>query len=676
MRTALAILAIALGVFLCACGGGNSASPVKPSDNEGETYEVEVIDIKPAQSAIDLLSDDKLSDKKPVFDAALVDSRHLGSRRDDLWQLNASSAVIGLDIEDVGDEKGFDALHANYGAAAYALRDSHVMPSINMIDGKAKQFDDGLYAAIDLRLMFGGSLTGIDDLHRLCVALKGRVPDGSEARWFLEAALCLAVDSEMDDAPRPKRPEAVRQLLQDFEKSEIQSKPIGFYTWSDELKRCFKFARFLQQGFRDRNGVPNDLVAALRTLESVAQAKGVYETLIGAYTKLTNPFSALNLSDLMEHPDESLAQLWKRKGLPEGKTPTVHFLPYSTSRELELFNRLFPMGLPDGADLMLEFVKAIRSGRIDLKPRPNSGWYDYQVHALETFLLPERGSENSKLLLTKKYKQRMLEAFKALVMKRRETHVRELEAGAGSGMPPTEISPRLRVEPNPTYYLRTARAYAFLETFVYEWMKGSGISPIHGQREQGDRPLALHDELKSIRDFFYGLHLISCEDIGKRPELLEGEVAKPGDCYLMAARWAERWFDFSGAGNDPKAKTIVQKEALWRSDHDLAVDTRLAIPIYFNPNSTRCWGTLGVRPVKLRAWYATPPKWRPMENNAGKGEWEEVPSHRLADAHYIILTDEFGEFTLKGNRVLNRAEFRDFCDCGRTKQGILAALQK
>lgn len=65
-----------------------------------------------------------------------------------------------------------------------------------------------------------------------------------------------------------------------------------------------------------------------------------------------------------------------------------------------------------------------------------------------------------------------------------------------------------------------------------------------------------------------------------------------------------------------------------------------------------------------------------MENNAGKGEWEEVPRHRLANAHYIIFTDEFGEFTLKGNRVLNREEFREFCNRGKSKQGILEALQR
>ena len=99
--------------------------------------------------------------------------------------------------------------------------------------------------------------------------------------------------------------------------------------------------------------------------------------------------------------------------------------PPSSTRETELFERLFPNGLPPNANLMRELVTAIRSGKVDLKPRADGGWYDYQVYALETLLLPEKGTEANKLLLTKAYKKRMLEAFKALITKRRETHARQ-----------------------------------------------------------------------------------------------------------------------------------------------------------------------------------------------------------------------------------------------------------
>ena len=110
MRTWLVILAFAFGVFVSACGGGGR-----------ETYEIEVTDVKGAKSANDLLADDKLEDKKPVFDASLVDSRPFGPAGHQ-WQFNTSAAVIGLDIEDIGDETGFDKLYPNYAAASEAFR--------------------------------------------------------------------------------------------------------------------------------------------------------------------------------------------------------------------------------------------------------------------------------------------------------------------------------------------------------------------------------------------------------------------------------------------------------------------------------------------------------------------------------------------------------------------------
>jgi len=43
--------------------------------------------------------------------------------------------------------------------------------------------------------------------------------------------------------------------------------------------------------------------------------------------------------------------------------------------------------------LMKELVRRIKSGEVDLQPKEGSGWYDYQVYALETLLMPEKGEE-------------------------------------------------------------------------------------------------------------------------------------------------------------------------------------------------------------------------------------------------------------------------------------------
>src|SRR5262249_16062412 len=154
--------------------------------------------------------------------------------------------------------------------------------------------------------------------------------------------------------------------------------------------------------------------------------------------------------------------------------------PPSTAREAVLFEKLFPLGLPPGADLMRELIVRIRSGAVDLRPRPDSGWYDHQVYALETLLLPEKGPERDKLLLTRAEKKGMLEAFQALLTKRRETHVRQLMRAVGAAEPPpAEVAPRLRVEPCPTYYLRTARAYSFLANFLDAAVGKDGLGKLH-----------------------------------------------------------------------------------------------------------------------------------------------------------------------------------------------------
>ena len=193
------------------------------------------------------------------------------------------------------------------------------------------------------------------------------------------------------------------------------------------------------------------------------------------YARLTNPLEDLTLAD------ERV-----REGKYEGPQAIAVF-PGSRSKETELFRRLFPLGLPPGADLMREMIRAIRSGKVDLAPKADSGWYDHQIYALETFLLPEKGAEHAKLLLTKAYKKRMLEAFQALMTKRRETHARNLKTAEGMAAPRplANVKPRLRVEPCPTYYLRTARSYDFLLNFLLAAVGEDGLAALHGLKEGG-----------------------------------------------------------------------------------------------------------------------------------------------------------------------------------------------
>src|SRR6476619_3749941 len=105
---------------------------------------IEVTDYKPPPAEDDGLVDDRIEDKQTKFDPTLVDRRPLGD-----WQINQSEAVIRLDVPLIEPDRDKEllTLHPSYAAALAAAKRERswvaMLPSVNLIDGKAKQFDDG-----------------------------------------------------------------------------------------------------------------------------------------------------------------------------------------------------------------------------------------------------------------------------------------------------------------------------------------------------------------------------------------------------------------------------------------------------------------------------------------------------------------------------------------------------
>ncbi|MHC5537427.1 hypothetical protein ACYOEI_04250 [Singulisphaera rosea] len=600
--------------------------------NDSDT--IEVTDYLIPKNDVFPLDDDRIEDKETTFDPALVDRRTLEG-----WSLNASEAVIRLDVPAVKPDVYPDrlVLHPSYTAATQNMR-GQLLPSVNMIDGKAKQFDDGLMAAIDQAYYLGHGDTMKSRLQTL-KRIREKVTKGSPADDYLAAGLSLAGDGA-------KLTPRARSLAEKFLSRPALSKPIGVYTWNPSLSECFRVLRFFAQSIRDEE-IPLEIARVLREDEALRKD---YVAAYSLDAKMTNPLVGFTPVDFLN-------------GVPSTATRPAYFsmFPPSSSRETTLFNSLFPNGfrelysngrLPQ-VDLMRELITAIRIGEINLKPRKDGGWYDYQAYALETLLMPEKGEESAKLLLTKSYKKRMLEAFKALLTKRRETHVRNLAEVKSevAMMPLKEVRPRLRVEPNPTYFLRTARSYAFLANVLESALGEPTLKSLHGLRESGSREPDLQTELRSIRELFYGLYFLSAEDIGLEPSLMEGEAADRNACEKAANDWL----------------------ANLKADPDLAADTRVAVPIYYNrmTGSVRLWMTIGVRLTALEARYARAPRVRPAD---GSGEWNPVPPNELATAEYIIPVDEFAEVELKDGKVLSRTELRTLCDQSKTRDKILDAL--
>lgn len=633
-------------------GGGDSQDGGRrrftKDGREFEEYSVEHTDYTPPPSAADKPVDDVLDPARvPEFDAGLVHSDAVEG-----WDINLSRTVFQLDVPLVRPDVEPDllVLRRSYADAVHAMRDRNVtvLPSVNAIDGKAKQFDDGLYAALDQAYYSGleqALASHVDLIRRLAEAVG---PD-SVAAPFLAAGLKIAgVSAPVTDAQERDR------LLAQFESSPLRSKPLGFYNWSPELQQCYRFLKFFQEQFWLNNAgrlrIPRALGEAVAADDAL---RADYQRAVDFFSRLTNPPVTLSLLNV---PTEADAAAVAEQQLARGLHPAVSVFPASTSKEQRLFEALFPDGLPPNANLMQELIQAVRSGAVDLAPENESGWYDYQAFALETFLLPDRGAESVKLLLSGRYKQRMLDAFAALITKRRETHVRQLavaEAPMMAVRPLERIAPRLRLEPNATYYLRTARAYHFLQTFLESTIGHDALAGLHGLRETGPREPNLAAELASQRALFYGCYLLAMEDLGLRPELTADELSDPDDARRTALDWLAHWSD----------------------DPDLAVDTRVIVPVTIDPERrvTNVWGTAGVRLANLDVSFA--PGFGPSVRPAGSSdEWQPAAAHILESKRYVIPVDEFVTAELPRLDCPTREEFRALCDAAGTSPKIREAL--
>jgi len=438
-------------------------------------------DYHPHQSNIKLeLKDDQVSELVTTFDLEHVDRRLV-----DEWEVNSSAATLRLDCPDMKVDRNpqFDVLYPSYTDAIKAMPKYgyEFLPSANLVDGAAKQFDDGLYAAIDTAL-YTGKLDKHISPPDWVQQVAAKLEPTAEGKAFLAAAMELAGKKIDLDASLVATKD---QLLDQFEENELLSKPIAFYTWSDELQWIWRFSKFLQHEFTDTK-IPNQIAAVLA---DDADLLASYKSLCGHADQMSNPAICLSLDQLAA--DKPLGELAKLHGVANS---SVAIFPASTSKETELFNRIFAGGLPDNVNLMSALIQRVLSGEIDLQPRANSGWYDQQVFALETLLIPSAGNENDKLLMTARYKKRLLEAFKSMITKRRETHARQMsmtKTASAAPSPPSNIEPRLRVEPCATFYLRTARAYRFVGNFLETTVGKTNLQQLSGLRKESLREMPL-----------------------------------------------------------------------------------------------------------------------------------------------------------------------------------------
>ncbi|MBW2262504.1 MAG: hypothetical protein JRG91_11070 [Deltaproteobacteria bacterium] len=639
--------------------------------------------------------DDRIEDKNPVCDP---DRTVVETFQGCDIKLNKSCAVTRLDIAPLeeGDEDLADRIFPDRPAAAGYIQgrtdhETHHIPSMEVVNGAMKPFNDGLYAAIEIGVeeglsdgdteVYPSKRRFLGDLLAGLVALsEGATPAQcahiDNAAADVAAALILA--GEEPSAPAPVLADAADRAAA-FDLMELYSKPIGFYTWNPTLGEIFTQDRYLQN-YQVEYTLPGDPYSIAQVgkaasiaiaLEADADLMDDYQGYLALYAGLTNPFMNFPVTALGEYVDgvasldglDSVRTAFLADHEPPPLLPECqpHFalFPSSTSKETAYFEEQFCVdGAPADVNYMDVLIAAIRDGLIDLEPDESSGWYDYQSYALETLLLPERGAESQNLLLTAAYKEKLMDTFRSILTQNRETHVKQLEIGMatmGSPDEPVDIYPNFPVEPFPTFYLRSARAYRFLGTYLEAVLGAGFLDMTHRLVEDGtESEMTLREELGAKAELLYGLHARAADSVGSPTELLEEELAQfpEVDCRARADEWLESWLSDDDVRRDPRVIVPVQRDA----DRGL----------------TYYWAVVGVKVIKAHAEFV---EGREPDVLGTVGEsWCTIGE--IVPHEYYLLVEAFAEIAMPMDAPPpTRDEFRAICDAHDNVEDIVTALE-
>jgi hypothetical protein len=514
--------------------------------------------------------------------------------------------------------------------------------SASILAHKAKVFDDGLYAAVEVATQEG---TGRHAGKAALLAALGRTLAGADpsvagsAQDLLLGAARLGRVSVQGVPPGVAA--SAQRAADAFLADEARSKPVGFYTWSRELRNIFQQDRMLQCEI-DAAGV-NALASALRAEPS---ARATYESHLRFVSRLTNPLTSPDLRGLLAA---------REQGNADGAQEGMRFFPPSVSRETEIVKKLFgDSPIPDSFVLADEMIRRIHSGELNFEPGAESGWYDYQTWALEPLAIPERMPEGARLQLHQEYRKLLVDLFKGLLTLSRETHVKQIEIPlCGAAMPGREVSidiaPVLSAEPLVTFYLRRALGYRFIRS-VLEDTFGSQLEQLHRLSEAGPVPMCLAEELSGIEALFLGAHVRVSREIGLAPDPAVGSDAS-------ASKAAERFTDWV---------------RVLKSDPDLSLDLRAMVPVFYDVErrKTKVWVFLGWSRRPITVSFARPPQatvWDTkgrMLRDHPPIRWEAL----RADLQYPVSAE------LYVDRILDRDEFRKLCDACGTRSEMLRRL--
>jgi hypothetical protein len=525
--------------------------------------------------------------------------------------------------------------------------------SAAMLIQKAKQFDDGLYAAVELALQDGlRSVVGKKDwLPKLAAQIEAS--QGGAPLGQLLAATKLGGGA-------PAVPNSLRSAVEAETKSfladEKRSKPLGFYTWSPQLEAIFRQDRMLQSSVevaKHRAGV----LAMAKALAGTEELRERYEHVLHLNERLTNRLTGPGYRPL-------IAAIEAGQSPDLSSLDSISFLPASRSHESDLVMRLYGnRPIPPGFELMTEVIKRLKRGELSFEPTKESGWYDHQLWSLEPLVRYDTAPEAAKARANDEYRMHLEELFKGTYALMRETHVKQLELAAPAEAPPPPVKEREKVfiQPDPhvellpTMYLRRAQSYRFVRQVLVEAFGQDNLGSLKRLTALGPVTMNLSEELDQMERLFSGAYVVACRELG----LAEALPAELG----------------AGHSADEQAKVFMRWTASLRSDPDLARDARMMVPVFYDQQrkKVKVWAMLGWEHAQCSIDYARHPGIKITDGDGKPVSGEEGPEVIFFGSYRSLATPVFAEVYI--NRLMNRDEFRRHCDAYQSKAAILANLE-
>jgi len=180
--------------------------------------------------------------------------------------------------------------------------------SASMLAQKAKQFNDGLYAAVELAAQQGTEgFAGRKALLKQLAAELVENPAGQPGEVVLAAAELGGLAPQLLPSLAPSIKRRITAFLQD----ERTSKPNSFYTWSTELEAIFQQNRMLQPKLEGSE----DIVLLAQMIQANATVRDTHQRYLRLMSRLTNPSpeSQPSLSDILKKPDQDLPEFCQVK---------------------------------------------------------------------------------------------------------------------------------------------------------------------------------------------------------------------------------------------------------------------------------------------------------------------------------------------------------------------------